>query len=278
MYVSINSRSGLAGVELGAPFPAALPFRKRGCKARRGMGSLTTTAITSGGQVGGAVVSGNTAGIISAGASGAGAIALALMPAAVATGPIGLAITGAVVAISALSGKIAHLISGCGQVCVQATSIVNEADQAVQQIGSAYWNTAVRTKAFQQYTLGQLDQIFAQVQQMLAQLGTVGAKSAQERFTRGGGAPWCASNNLAIGVDNVVAPNATNHLGRCGGWYDVVYDPIANDSGIASDASLAGAVSSVTSALGLPSTIDGIGIANFILPALLGVGVLWLLE
>lgn len=206
----------------------------------RRLGTLTTAAMTAGAQVGGAVIGGNPAQIISSGASGAGAIALALLPAGAATGPIGLAITGAVLAISALSSKIAHLISGCGQACIHDTSIVNQADQMIQQIGAQYWNTAVRTASFQAWTLQQLGQIFAQVQQNVNL-----AKSATERLTRGGGASWCKSNGLAIGVDNVVPPNPTNHLGRCGGWYDVVYDPIANDPDVVADSSIAAITASL---------------------------------
>jgi hypothetical protein len=150
---------------------------------------------------------------IIAGVTGAaGKAALAIMGPAAAAGPIGLAVGGAMLAITALSGTIAHLISGCGQVCVNDTNIVNQADVLIQQLKAAYWNTNPRTVGFQKWTLQQMDAIFAQVQQ------NVGLqKSATERLTRGGGAPWCAANNLPIGPD-------------CGGWYDTVYDPIAHDA------------------------------------------------
>ena len=211
-----------------------------------------------------------TGAIITTVASTASKLALQIMGPAAAGGPIGLAIGSAALAITLLSGKIAHLISGCGQVCVEATSIVNEADLAVQQIGSTYWNTAVRTKGFQKFTLDQLTQLFGQVQGMLSQLGPVGEKSAKERLQRGYAAPWCVSNNLAVGVDNVVPPNPTNHLGRCGGWIDVVYDPIANDPDVVADPP---AIATAAESIGLTTG----GQLNWGMVALLGVGLVLLL-
>ena len=205
-----------------------------------------------------------TQSIITGITSTASKLALQIMGPAAATGPIGLAIGASALAITLLSGKIAHLITGCGQVCIDDTNIVNQADQLVQQIGSQYWNTQVRTKSFQAWTLQQLQDIFAQVSQKVGL-----QKSATERLTRGGGAPWCAANNLAIGVDNVVTPNPTNHLGRCGGWLDVVYDPIAQDPDVIDNP-----VADVAQSIGL--TTSG-GTLNWGMVALLGIGLVLLL-
>ena len=178
--------------------------------------------------------------------SAAGKAALQIMGPAAAGGPIGLAVGGAMLAITLLSGKIAHLITGCGQVCIQDTATVNQAEDLVQQLSQAYWNTTPRTVGFQKWTLQQLDAIFAQVKQ------TVGLeKSWTERLTRGGGAPWCAANGLAIGVMDVVPRNAANPFGMCGGWYDTVYDPIAHDTNVIPDppdtSTVGGALSSLAS-------------------------------
>jgi len=188
---------------------------------------------------------------------------------AAAAGPVGLAIGTAVIAVSLLAGKIAHLISGCGQVCIKATDIVNQEDQYVKQIGAAYWNTPVRVKSFQTWTLQQLDAVFQQTIQMLAPLGAVGEKSIKERLTRGYPSPWCANNNLAVGVDNVVPANAMNPLGRCGGWYDVTYDPIANDPDVQPDsAALSSELNTQVSALSslpLPLILGGAGVLAYFL-------------
>jgi hypothetical protein len=213
-----------------------------------------------------------TQAIITGATSAASKIALQIMGPAAASGPVGLAIGLSALAITALSGKIAHLISGCGQVCIDATNIVNQEDQYVLQIAQAYWNTPTRTKSFQQWTLQQLDSIFQQTAQMLAPLGDVGAKSARERLTRGYAAPWCVSNHLAVGVDNVVDPSPTNPLGRCGGWYDVTYDPIANDPDVVPDSSVA--VQAATS-VGL---LNPSGTLNWGMVALFGVGLVLLLS
>jgi hypothetical protein len=212
-----------------------------------------------------------TQAIITGATSAASKAALAIMGPAAAGGPVGLAIGAAALAITALSGKIAHLITGCGQVCIDDTNIVNQADQLIQQIGSQYWNTAVRTVSFQQWTLQQLQDIFAQVSQKVGL-----QKSATERLTRGGGAPWCAANHLAIGVDNVVTPNPTNHFGRCGGWLDVVYDPLASDPDVVPDSAAVGqAVSAAASSIGL---VRADGTLNWGMVALVGVGLVLLMS
>lgn len=215
----------------------------------------------------------SAAAIVTGATSAASKAALAILGPSAAAGPVGLAIGAAAVAITALSGTIAHLISGCGQVCVDATNIVNQEDGLMQQIVSAYWSTPTRTVSFQQWTLQQLNALFQQTSQMLAPLGAVGAESAKERLTRGYDSPWCVSNHLAVGVNNVVPPNPqTNPLGRCGGWYDVYYDPIAADPAVVPDASIA---STVASSIGLTTAS---GTLNLPMLALLGVGLYFLLS
>lgn len=156
--------------------------------------------------------------------AGASAIVASVLGPAAAAGPIGIAIGGAVLAITQLSGTISHLIDGCGQSCVQATDIVNQAETYVQQIAAAYWQAPTRTKSFQAWTLQQLDAIFAKVAQLCGQIGgTAGANCVKERLTRGYRPPWCTDLNVP--------------LSQCGGWYDVTYDPIANDAGVQPDPS-----------------------------------------
>jgi hypothetical protein len=213
----------------------------------------------------------SAAAIVSGATKTASSLALAIMGPAAAAGPVGLAIGAAALAITALSGTIGHLISGCGQVCVNATNIVNQEDTLIQQIVAAYWSTPTRTASFQAWTLQQLDSLFTQTVNMLQPLGSVGAESIKERLTRGYDSPWCVSNHLAVGVNNVVAPSITNPLGRCGGWYDVYYDPIANDPDVVPDASVA---ASVASDIGLTSST---GTLNWGMVALLGVGLVLLM-
>ncbi len=217
-------------------------------------GQLDNSAIGSDAGFAASLVGGSTQSQVSAGAAAAGATTLAILGPAAAAGPIGIAIGGAVLAIQMLSGKIAHLISGCGETCVQATQIVNEAESYVEQIASSYWQTPTRTKAFQTWTLQQLDSVFNQVRGLCGKIpGQAGVDCVQQRLTRGFVPPWCKSNDLAVGVDNVVAPNLNNILGRCGGWYDVTYDPIAKDPGVQPDptpsADVAAALQSVASSV-----------------------------
>lgn len=171
-----------------------------------------------GAQFAGAAATGSTQQQINAGAALGGAGLLAILGPSAAAGPIGLAVAGGVVAIQALSGKISHLISGCGSSCTQATSIVNEADTYVQQIASAYWQTPIRPKVFQQWTLDQIEGIFQQIRNLCdpGKLGDAGRRCISERLVRGGSAPWCPTGT---GCD----------------WYTVTYDPIANDAGVTPD-------------------------------------------
>lgn len=189
------------------------------------------------------------------GAAGSATLVAILGPAA-AAGPIGIAIGGAVIAIQALSGKISHLINGCGDACVQATAIVNEAETYVEQISAAYWQAPTRTKSFQTWTLQQLDAIFAQVVTLCGKIpGDPGRKCVQERLTRGFQAPWCTAANLPIGP-------------QCGGWYDVTYDPIMHDPAVQPDPTatdvLTNGVNQVVAALpGGYATAVVIGLAVF---------------
>jgi len=156
------------------------------------------------------------------GAAAASTVAAILGPAA-AAGPIGIAIGGAVLAITALSGTISKLINGCGQSCVQATQIVNEADTYVQQMAAAYWQAPVRTVSFRDWTLEQMDAVFNQVRELCGRIGgDAGTNCVKERLTRGYPSPWCAPAGLPIGP-------------QCGGWYDVTYDPIMHDPGVQPD-------------------------------------------
>lgn len=207
-----------------------------------------TAVVQTGAQFGGQVASGNTAGEVSSGGALAGASLLAYLGPAAAAGPVGLAIAGAVAAISMLSGTIAHLIDGCGSGCTQAAAIVNQADTYVQQIAEAYWQAPQRTKSLQTYTLAQLDAVFNKVRTLCGQIpGKPGQDCVQQRLVRGFVPPWCTANGLAVGVNDVVSPNINNVLGRCGGWYDVTYDPIASDPGVEPDPSPVTSVSEAVS-------------------------------
>lgn len=196
---------------------------------------------------------GSTQGEVAAGAGFAGSTVLAILGPAAAAGPIGLAIGAGVAAITLLSGKIAHLINGCGDACVQATSIVNEAETYVKGISDAYWQTPTRTKSYQAWVLGQLDSIFSQVRTLCGKIGgDPGTRCVQERLVRGFRPPWCTDSNVP--------------LSQCGGWYDVTYDPIANDAGVVADPPTSGVSAGLAAVAGsLPGGYSTAVIAGLIL-------------
>lgn len=172
-----------------------------------------------------------TAQQVNLGATAVSTTVLAILGPAAAAGPIGIAIGGAVLAIGALSGKIAHLIDGCGESCTYATEVVNQAGALVEQIKSAYWQAPIRTRSFQKWTLDQLGIIFAKIRTLCdpAKLGDAGTRCINERLVRGAHAPWCPADGPACD------------------FYTVTYDPIANDPGVSPDpASVEGIVAAVT--------------------------------
>lgn len=190
---------------------------------------------------------------ISLGATTAGSITLSIIGASAAAGPVGVAIGVGVAAIVALSGTISHLISGCGNACVQATEIVNSAETYVKGISDAYWQTPVRTKSYQAWVLGQLDSIFDQVRTLCGKIGgDPGTRCVQERLVRGFRPPWCTDSNVP--------------LSQCGGWYDVTYDPIAHDAGVVADPPTSGVSAGLAAVAGsLPGGYSTAVIAGLIL-------------
>jgi hypothetical protein len=189
------------------------------------------------------------------GGAGATAIVASWLGPAAAAGPIGIAIGGAVLAITALSGQIAHLISGCGDQCTAATQVVNQADVIVQQIASAYWQAPTRTKSFQAWTLAQMDDIFNQVRTLCGKIGgDPGQRCVQERLQRGFRPPWCTDSSVP--------------LSQCGGWYDVTYDPIARDPAVIPDPV---PLDSVTG--GLKSLFGSGSGGGYLVPLVAGLGV-----
>lgn len=232
MYVSYDSRARLSDARCSPH------LRSRGMGLSPG--AQTAESISLAGAS-------TTLGILAAMHAVIGGVAMA--------GPVGAAIAG----ILAIAPLIVNLFKGCGQTCIAATKIANQAATVLGQNFQAYSSSPTRTVSMQAAALNNVKTIFAALQQGCSDpaLGAAGQRCISERLVRGGTAPWC--------------PNP-GHTG-CD-WYALYYDPIANDPGVVPDPvpvapSAASVGTSLLSAVGLsPSTtVAGVPLSSLALPA-----------
>ena len=187
-------------------------------------------------------------------------------------GPIGAAIAG----LLAITPLIVNLFSGCGQTCIQATKIANQAAAVLDQNLKAYFSSPTRTASMQAAALNNFDTVWNAVLQGCGQpaLQQAGQRCISER-QRGGASNWCcAGNPNAVKV----ADSACGNPPCCTGcdWFILYRDPIANDSAIQPDpVSQAGA--SLLSSIGVnPSTmVGGVPVSKLLLPAAALLAVWW---
>lgn len=172
------------------------------------------------------------ASIAASGAATTGAMLSAAGISAMA-GPIGLGVSAAI----AIGLAIANLFQGCGDTCVEATKIANQAAQlAVQNLQAYQAIPAPRYKSIQAAYLNNFDTIWSAMQQACSDpnLGDAGKRCISERI-RGGSAPWCP-NPGHVGCD----------------MFTTLRDPIANDPNVVSDPTSTSIASGIISSL-IPS-------------------------
>lgn len=153
---------------------------------------------------------------IGTGSDVAGAISGGLVLASAFTGPVAPFL----MAAASLVGPIASMFKGCGQTCVEATKIADQAGAALQGLHDQYWALPVHYRSAQSAFIDAFNQIVNYVRQACGNpaLGDAGQRCMSERIVRGGTAPWC--------------PTA-DHRG-CD-WYTTMYDPVANDPNVVPD-------------------------------------------
>lgn len=171
-----------------------------------------------------------------------------------AAGPIAGAAVAAAGGIAELVGAVSRLFQGCGQTCVEATSIVNEAEPYLRQNNQIYFSNPNRTTGDQQSAIATAQQIIATIQQACGNpaLGMAGQNCIQPRFGNGMNV---GSNSCAFGLTtgNEYPPycSVPYPVGVCWTWNLAYLDPIVNDippggSGVATTA--AGSVTAVPAA------------------------------
>lgn len=214
-------------------------------------------------------------------------IANTAMAGAVATGqllggPLGGAIASAISQVGIL---LANLFSGCGDTCVEATKLANEAEPLLLQNLQTYLSAPVRYQSYQAAALNNFALTWQALQQACSnpQLGSAGQACISDRergscayktspggWTQGAGGNW-----------TYTYPGANGSGDACWNWFVGYYDPIANDPDVQPDpVPGAGALSSVLSSVGLSpsSTMFGLPLVDVAAGGLGLLLLLWLLD
>lgn len=149
-------------------------------------------------------------------------------------------IAGAAVALATqFAVAIETVFAGCGAACVQETQFVNQVEPYLQQNVAAYTSQPVRTRAMQAAALAVFDGTWAKVVQFCGQasFGTSGQHCISDR--QEGACVWQSPLNSWQQQADGTWQWAPSGKTGCSNWFLGYRDPIANDPGVVSDASLA---------------------------------------
>ena len=226
-----------------------LPFRPA---RRRGMGATLQQANPQAGA------------IAAVAASTATSVVGTLVALGTVTGPVGAAIAGVVAAAYA----IANLFGGCGDTCVEATNIANQAAAIIDQAYNQYMSAPVHYRSMQIAYL----QLFDGTWNAMAKacdnpaLGAAGQRCITDRQagscaykTSPGG--WKQSSD---GSWTYVEPGPNGSGTACWNSFIGRRDPVANDPTVVPDPGVSGIFSSIAgggSILGVPAPVAIGGLA-----------------
>jgi hypothetical protein len=173
---------------------------------------------------------------------------------------IGTAIAGAI----ALSVAIYKMVQGCGQTCIEASDLANQAEALLLQNLQNYMNAPVHYASLQAAALNNFATVWASLQQACGNpnLSTAGMNCLKDR--QAGACHYTTSPGGWQG-STYVYPGAQGSGSACWNWYVGYHDPIANDPTVQPDPVTSNGSSSTTSS------------ASSMLPLLLGLGALALL-
>lgn len=157
------------------------------------------------------------------------AAATGVMIGALAAIPVAGPIAAAIAAIGVL---LANVFSGCGQTCVEATNLANQAEPLLLQNLQQYMSAPVHYQSLQQAALNNFNLTWNALVSACSnpQLGSAGQACITDRQngscaykTSPGG--WQQQN----GVWTYVYPGANGSGSTCWNWFVGYYNPIAND-------------------------------------------------
>ena len=192
------------------------------------------------------------------GAATTGSLIAALAGAGPLAGPIGAA-------VGAVAGILVQVFKGCGQTCVQATSIANQVEPVLAQNLAAYIAEPVHYASLQAAALNNFDTAWAALVQNCSNpaLAAAGQNCIGDR-QRGS----CAYKTSPGGWSGktYMPPGANGSGSACWNWFVGYRDPIANDPNVVPDP-IPGVAATLTSFGISPSTaVFGIPISNLLLP------------
>jgi len=186
----------------------------------------------------------------------------------------GIPVVGAAVsALSSIGLVLANVFAGCGQTCVEATSLANQAEPNLQQNLEAYLAAPIHYASLQAAALNNFDLTWQALESACSNpsLGSAGQACISDRQ-----AGSCAYKTSAGGWQQVNGvwqyqnPGANGSGPACWNWFVGYRDPIANDPIVVPDpVPGAASLNSLVSTLGLnpSSTLFGLP-----LPDLLAIG------
>jgi hypothetical protein len=222
---------------------------------RRGMGATLQQANPEAGA------------IAAVAASTATSVVGTLVALSAVTGPVGAAIAGVIAAAYA----IANLFGGCGDTCVEATNIANQAGQIIDQAYNQYMSAPVHYRSMQTAYLQLFDGTWNAMVKACDNpaLGAAGQRCITDRQ-----AGSCAYKTSPGGWKQsgsgwtYVEPGPNGSGSACWNSFIGRRDPVANDPTVVDDPGVSGLLSSITGGGG--SSILGV-------PAPLAIGALALL-
>lgn len=181
-------------------------------------------------------------------------------------GPVGIAISGVIAAGLA----IASMFKGCGQTCVQATSIANQAGGVISQAFNAYMSSPIHYASMQQAFLQLFDSTMAAMDQACSDpsLGSAGQACISDR--QRGSCKWKVNAfgwQQTNGSWNYVPAGAAGSGSTCWDPYVGIRDPVANDPTVVPDPTPGNSASTILSNItgGASGTGTGTGISPMLI-------------
>jgi hypothetical protein len=184
--------------------------------------------------------------------AGAATTVSLLVGLSVITGPVG-AVVGGLIAIGSM---VASLFGGCGQTCVQATSIANQVGGVMNQNVTQYLAAPIHYQSLQAAALNNFDTAWAALVQACSnpQLAAAGQRCISDR--QRGSCKWKTSPGgwqQQSGKWVYVAPGPAGSGTTCWDWFVGNRDPIANDPTVVPDPPAATAAAASSTAAGTPA-------------------------
>lgn len=185
-----------------------------------------------------------TATIESIGASAASTTTALLVSMGTIAGPVGIAISG----IIAAGMAIASLFKGCGQTCVEATQIANQAGTIISQAFNAYMASPIHYVSMQSAFLQLFDSTMAAMDQACSDpsLGSAGQNCISDR--QRGSCKWKVNTFgwQQSGTGWIYVPAGAAGSGNtCWDPYVGIRDPVAQDPTVVPDPTPASAITTV---------------------------------